>query len=326
MIIKMPSNPAGPSVPSTVIPLWCSRLLLRTWVQISLASLATASLLAVVLYLQMQLDQRNDQRAGRLESLRLLPRGEVLRPALLGFHHLGADFLWLRIVQVLGEQVVTEKDYEWLYHALDVVTTLDPQYAYIYDAGGTVLAELGNRVELSNQLLQKGFKANPQVWRLPFVLGFNHFFHLQDYVKAGEYMAQAAQIPGRPFYVDILAARLYVEGGSPTLALQYLEAMIQQTTDPQLRGIYTERYKEVLIVRDLQVLDGAVEQYRKVRGSNPQVLADVVTHGFLSSIPDEPFGGEYRLSPQTGAVSSSTHPERLRLYRPSDAGSIKKSI
>jgi tetratricopeptide (TPR) repeat protein len=261
-----------------------------------------------------------------VERLRLLPRGELLRPALLGFHHLGADLLWLRIVQVFGEQVVTEWDYEWLYHAFDVVTTLDPQYTYVYDVGGTVLAEFAHRVELSNQLLEKGFEANPTAWRLPFVLGFNHFFHLQDYVSAARYMSEAAQIPGHPFYVDTLAARLYVEGGSPALALQYLEAMIQQAANPELRRIYVEKYNEVLIARDLRALDEAVERYRKACGANPQTLSDLVGKGFLSAIPDEPFGGEYRVDPRTGEVSSSTHPERLRLYRPGDAGKFRKSI
>jgi hypothetical protein len=290
----------------------------HSWLGTILLGLAATVLFVTVLSLQTALDQRQDDQAGRMESLRLLPRGEVLRPALLGFHHLGADLIWLQIVQVLGNHVVTEKDYAWLFHALDVVTTLDHQYSYAYDAGGTILAELAHRVDWSNQLLEKGSKANPTSWRIPFVLGFNHFFHLHDYVKAAEYMGQAAKIPGRPLYVDTLAARLYVEGGSPTLALSYLESMIEQTKDPALREIYGERYKEVVIVRDLDVLSRAIERYRAQVGTIPQRLADLVKAGFLFAIPEEPFGGEYRLDARSGAVSSSTHPERLRLYRPED--------
>ena len=289
-----------------------------------LLGLAAAVLLAAVLCLQIELDQRHDERAGRLESLRMLPRGELLRPALMGFHHLGADIIWLRIVQVLGEQVVTEQDYEWLSHALNVVTTLDPQYIYAYDAGGTILAELAHRVDWSNQLLEKGMKANPAAWRLPFTLGFNHFFHLHDYVKAGEYMSQAAKIPGRPLYVDTLAARLYVEGGNPLLALQYLETMIRQTKDPQFRAIYEDKYKEVLIARDLGTMDLALARYRQTRGRNPQTLADLVKEGYVASVPEEPFGGEYRMNPETGEIMSSTHRERLHLYRPPGANSSQE--
>lgn len=289
-----------------------------------LLGLAGSVLLAAVLCLQIELDQRHDERSSRIESLRMLPRGEVLRPALMGFHHLGADIIWLRIVQVLGEQVVTEQDYEWLSHALDVVTTLDPQYTYAYDAGGTILAELAHRVDWSNRLLEKGLKANPAAWRLPFTLGFNYFFHLNDYVKAGEYMGQAAKIPGRPLYVDTLAARLYVEGGSPLLALQYMEIMIQQAEDPQLRTIYEDKYKEVLIARDLLTIDRAFARYRQTLGRNPQALADLVKEGYMASVPEEPFGGEYRVDSETGEIISSTHRERLRLHRSPAAKSVQE--
>ncbi|MEQ1844833.1 MAG: hypothetical protein ABL983_04565 [Nitrospira sp.] len=289
-----------------------------------LLGLAAVSLLAIASFLQIELDQRHDERAVRVDSLRMLPRGEMLRPVLLGFHHLGADLIWLKIVQVLGEQVVTEQDYEWLSHALDVVTTLDPQYSYAYDVGGTILAELAHRVDWSNRLLEKGFKANPTAWRLPFILGFNHFFHLYDYVKAGEYMSQAAKIPGHPLYVDTLAARLYVEGGNPILALQYLEIMIRQTEDAQLRAIYEDKYKEVLIARDLDTMDRALAHYRQTYGRNPLTLADLVKAGYLTVVPDEPFGGEYRVNHETGEIASSTHRERLHLYRPPGASGVRK--
>jgi hypothetical protein len=285
-----------------------------------------AALLIAICGFQLELDQRHDQRLDRLENLRFLPKGEVLRLALLGHQHLGADIIWLRIVQVLGEDVVGERDYEWLNHALDVVTTLDPQYIYAYDVGGTILAELAHRVDWSNRLLQKGSSANPASWRLPFILGFNHFFHLQDYVKAGEYMSKAARIPGRPYYVDTLAARLYVEGGSPTLALSYLESMLQQTTDPQLRSAYLERYKEVMIARDLLLFDQAIARYHRTRGRLPRSLSDLVHEGYLNTIPEEPFGGEYRFNTENGEVRSTTHPERLHLFRPHEAKAFKKNI
>jgi len=313
---------ADPSPSHNKQPWFCRRM----WIKLTFLSLSIATLLTAILGFQFELDQRHDQKSGRLESLRFLPQGEVLRLALLGHHHLGADVIWLRIVQVLGEDVVAERDYEWLNHALDVVTTLDPQYVFAYDVGGTILAELAHRVDWSNRLLHKGYDANPAAWRLPFILGFNHFFHLQDYVQAGEYMSQAARIPGRPYYIDTLAARLYVEGGSPTLALSYLDSMLQQTTDPQLRSVYLEKYKEVMVARDLQNFDQAVERYRQARGKLPRALSDLVNEGYLNTIPEEPFGGEYRLHTETGEVSSSTHPERLHLYRPHEAKSFKKSI
>src|SRR5437868_139053 len=104
-------------------------------------SFCLAALLGCAVLLDQAIDRRGDGRRERTEQLRLLPRGEVLKPTLLGYHHLAADLIWLRAIQVLGDRVVRDQDYQWLYHALDVVTTLDPQYVYAYDVGGTVLAE-----------------------------------------------------------------------------------------------------------------------------------------------------------------------------------------
>jgi hypothetical protein len=43
-------------------------------------------------------------------------------------------------------------------------------------------------------------------------------------------------------------------------------------------------------------------------------LTDLVVAGVLPNLPEEPFGGNYRLDLKTGSVSSSTHPKRLRTF------------
>jgi hypothetical protein len=72
--------------------------------------------------------------------------------------------------------------------------------------------------------------------------------------------------------------------------------------------------KEVIIERDIRVLGDAVEAYRMQHRALPATLADLVAAGVLPLLPQEPFGGDYQLDPKTGAVSSSTHPERLRTF------------
>jgi hypothetical protein len=46
----------------------------------------------------------------------------------------------------------------------------------------------------------------------------------------------------------------------------------------------------------------------------PTTLTDLVVTGTIPVLPEEPFGGHYRLDPETGTVTSSTHPERLRTF------------
>jgi tetratricopeptide (TPR) repeat protein len=271
-------------------------------------------LLACVGWLQGELDQHQDRTVVQIEDLAQLPKGEYLKPALLGYHHLGADILWLKLIQVIGKKRNSADEYEWMYHALDVITTLDPQYAYAYYAGGVILGDLANRPDLSNRLLERGVTANPDVWNIPFLLGYSYYFLLGDPAKGAEYIMQAARLPDGPSYLPGLATRMAAEAGNPDTALAFLEARLTDTHDPEMREVLAYRMKEVIIERDLRILERAVEAYRTQQRALPATLTDLVGAGALPSLPREPFGGDYRLDPQTGSVSSSTHPERLRTF------------
>jgi hypothetical protein len=274
-----------------------------------------AVLVGLLTYLQQDLDRRSDRVAGKIEELAQLPRGEVLRPALLGYHHLGADILWLRTLQVLGKKKNSADEHVWLYHAMDVITTLDPLYAYVYYVGGVVLTDMAGRADLSNQLLEKGYAANPSEWNLPFLLGYNHYFVLGDSAKGAEYIGQAAKIPGGPGFLPGLATRMYAESGNPDVALQFLEAMWRENPDVAAREKLKERASEVMIERDLRRLEVAIQRYHQAQHKFPKTLSALVSFGILTAIPEEPFGGVYLLDAETGQVSSSSHPKRLKVFR-----------
>lgn len=278
--------------------------------------------LVCIVLIQQQLDSRIDRGHTQIEELAQLPRGEHLKSVLLGYNNLGADVLWLRLLQVLGKKRNTVDEYEWIYHAMDVITTLDPHYDYVYYVGGVVLTNLANRVNLSNRLLEKGFKENPTVWNIPFLLGYNHYFILGDAAKAADYIAAAARLPGGPAYLPGLASRMYAEANNPDTALQFLEALWQQTEDEGMREVIAKRAKEVMIERDIRELETAVQQYRSKQGSYPRTLNDLIPNGYLSQLPQEPFGGSYELDSKTGQVRSSTHPDRLRVFRLDKQGAV----
>jgi hypothetical protein len=268
-----------------------------------------------LLFIQQDIDLHRNTTALQIEELRQLPRGEHLKPVLLGYHHLAADLLWLRVLQIIGARSVTSPEYEWLYHALDVITTLDPQYDYAYQVGGIILTEFAQRVDLSNRLYIKGIEANPNVWQIPFYLGFNYFFYLHDDAKAAEYMTRASKLPGHPLFLPFFATRLAAEAGNPEIALSFLGEMWRQTHDEQIKAQLETRMKELVIERDVQMLQTAVERYTQITNHPPRHLGELVSAGILSALPGEPFGGEYRYNAKNGEILSSTHPERLRIKK-----------
>jgi tetratricopeptide (TPR) repeat protein len=271
-------------------------------------------LLALLILFQYRLDQVQNRTLAQIQTLANLPKGDYIKPVLLGYHHVGADLLWLRLLQVVGNKQNSAVEYEWMYHAVDVITTLDPQYAYAYYAGGVILGDLAHRTDLSNRLLSKGTEANPTVWNLPFLLGYNYYFLLDDPDKGAEYIMRASSLPDRPAYLPGLATRLSAESGKPETALAFLEARLRETQDPQMREEFMRRMKEILIERDIRLLEQAVEVYRTKHQALPSTLTALVADRVLPGLPQEPFGGVYRLDGKTGAISSSTHPDRLRTF------------
>jgi len=141
---------------------------------------------------------------------------------------------------------VADRKYPWLYHMLDLVTTLDPNFIWPYYFGGIVLSLEAKQVEQSNLILEKAMNHHPEVWKFPFYIGFNYWFHYDDPGKAASYIKIAAKLPGAPGYLKTFPARLYYEAGANEAALDFLVEMLKNTQDPQMRARIEKRIKDIV--------------------------------------------------------------------------------
>ena len=251
----------------------------------------------------------------RAEELSYLPKGEYLKLAVLGYQQMAADLIWLKAVQHLGEQHQTRAGYLSAYHAVDVLTDVDPTFVFAYQAAGTVLGVWAGLPRESIALLTKGMRNHPEVWQLPFYVGYDYFYELHDPVMGARYFRIASVLPGAPDYLPRLAARMTVEVGDPQAALEFLQRLYQQTEDEQVRQGLARRMKEVIAERDIRFLEEGVRRYKARYGKLPVKLEDLVTREIIPKIPEEPFGGIYKLQASEGTVASTGLSERLRVHR-----------
>src|SRR3989441_12918715 len=199
-------------------------------------SSSTVILIMGLHLLQVRLDEERTTIT-KFQRFMYLPQGEHFKIAVLGYQHVVADLLWIQAIQAMGERQVTEEAGHWIYRAVDVITTLDPKFARVYEAGGIALVTLVVLVEESNRILEKGIKHNPDYWALPWLLGFNYYYELHDDTKAADYIARASRLPGAPEYLAPLAARLYVSAREPQVAIDFLARMYEQTSDENVKQI-----------------------------------------------------------------------------------------
>jgi hypothetical protein len=251
----------------------------------------------------------------RAEELSYLPKGEYLKVMVLGYQQMTADLIWLKAVQHLGERHQTRAGYLSAYHAVDVLTDVDPTFVFAYQAAGTILGVWAGLPRESIALLTKGMRHHPEAWQLPFYVGYDYFYELHDPVMAARYFRMASLLPGAPDYLPKLAARMTVEVGDPQAALEFLQRLYQQTEDEQVRQGLGRRMREVIAERDIRFLEEGVRRYAARYGKLPVKLEDLVTGGIVLRIPEEPFGGIYELKASEGTVTSTGLRERLRVHR-----------
>ena len=259
--------------------------------------------------------ERQRPSLARAEELSYLPKGEYLKLAVLGYQQMAADLIWLKAVQHFGERHQTRAGYLSAYHAVDVLTDVDPTFVAAYLATGSVLGVWAGLPRESIALLTKGMRHHPEVWQLPFYVGYDYFYELGDPVMAARYFRMAAVLPGAPDYLQRLAARMTVEVGDPQAALEFLQRLYQQTEDERVRQGLARRMKEVIAERDIRFLEEGVRRYKARYGQRPVRLEDLVTGGIIPQIPEEPFGGIYELKAAEGTVTSTGLRERLRVHR-----------
>lgn len=260
------------------------------------------------------LDRQRDLFSHGTE-LAYLPKGEYLKLAVLGYRQITADVLWLRAIQNFGGRAQTKQGYRAAYHAVDVLTDLDPRFAYAYQVAGTILAVWAGLVEESVAILNKGMNRNPTVWQFPFYLGYDYYYELHDPATAAEYFRAASTLPGAPSYLPKLAARMTAEAGSPDVAIEFLQRLLLSTQDERLREGLTQRMRELLVERNLQILERAIDKYQQSEGVYPRSLQDLATKGLVTDVPGDPLGGRYVYDPETGIVKSTSLQRRLRVHR-----------
>jgi tetratricopeptide (TPR) repeat protein len=250
----------------------------------------------------------------RAEQLAYLPKGEFLKLAVLGYRQLVADIIWMQAVQHIGAKKDSQQGYTWTYHAVDVLTDLDPHFVPPYQATGVFLGVLVRHHDEAIAILTKGIRHNPEVWQLPFLAGYIAYYELCDPAAGSQFLRMAAQVPGAPAYLPKLAARMTVMTGDSDAALEFLDRFSRSASDERVREALGLRVKEILQEQDLRLLESSVYRYYAKFQRYPLKLDDLLLGGVLQELPSDPLGGEYQLDGMMGKVSASSRQERLRMH------------
>lgn len=267
---------------------------------------AIAIALAAHLFFHSGVWQNRAQVRAETPSGYVLP-SKFSRVLALGNQGLLSDFLFLKTITFFGGKSgtgapLTEDDWQYVIRSLDVVTDLDPYFVDPYFLAEGILAWDAGKPEEANKLLQKGARHRASDWRLPFFIGFNYFYFLGDHGAAADYIMTASRLPGSPDYLPTLAARLAYYGGKSKTALLFLRQMLAETDNALL---HRQLELRLLALERAVAIEEALDQFRIKESREPASLAELVTLGYLTELPEDPYGGTWLIL-KSGRVFSTS--------------------
>lgn len=201
----------------------------RAWLQLGLALLVG---LGAALSAQQARALRSEARE---HDVLYLPSSEALRIASLGYDDVAADLLWLRAVTYYGEWRKGEHGIASFRQLADTVTDLDPHFEDAYRFASVVLAEDMGRTDLGIGFLEKGMRAMPYSWWLPFEAGFLEYTVRLDERAASRWFRRAANVPGAPDYPRRFAAFVSSRAGDLQVSYELWKYIAATTPNPDLR-------------------------------------------------------------------------------------------
>jgi tetratricopeptide (TPR) repeat protein len=227
------------------------------------------------------------------ERLGYLPSFEVAYFSSLEYRQLISELLFFNATFYYGaimDKPGERPDYTRVWKYVNTSTRLNPYNIDSYYFGQAILTWDAGMVREMNAILGAGESKRTWDFYLPFFLGFNYSYFMNDYDRAARYMARAAELNPESAFLIPLAGRLFYQADKTDLAIQYLTLMY--------RGVKNEAIQKSLRVRidaleRIALLEKAVKRFEAATGHPPRQLTDLLRPGILKKIPADPYGGEF---------------------------------
>ncbi len=184
-----------------------------------------------------------------------LSGGEVIKYVTFGFENFVADIYWMRTIQYVGTHVA-DGSYSVLEAYANIITDIDPKFAFVYHFSGLLLPNTGD-YKSAEKILLKGEMKNPENFWFPSDLGFLYFYYLEDYDSAIEAYKRCVPLQDCPGATPRLVATLLARSGKEEIAFQSLLDQFASAESDEQRDFLKQKVEEVgklILLQKLSIL------------------------------------------------------------------------
>ena len=220
------------------------------------------------------------------EEVHVVPSPKVLSLVSLGQERSLGDLLMVKLVLYIGEKGIKNLPIDYVMGILKDATLLDPDHLEPYSFAFYLLSFNKKAIPRIIGFLKEGMKLQPQQWRLPLWISLLYKWELKETEKARRWAMVAASYPDAPPHVKRLPTYLLYKEGRYQAALEMLSSLYENSKSEKEKRILE---KKIRLMKDLILLNTALNRYRSFYHRPPGSLKDLVKAGILSQIPSPPY-------------------------------------
>ncbi|MCW7754189.1 hypothetical protein OOT00_09335 [Desulfobotulus sp. H1] len=222
-----------------------------------------------------------------------LPSG-VLLPLSLRFKGLISNFIFLKTITTLGEEIshgviIDKRHQDYVVSAVEGITDLDPRFWEPYQFAVMILSWDLKDFKTARILLEKAMKHRAEDWRPPYYIGFNCLYFQGDATCGAHYMGIASDKKNAPSYLPMMAIKLAEGDESYKPAIFLLRQSIEETQNPHFLQ-HMQRRLQTFELMDF--LEERIRIFHEKNESYPETWEDMITEGLLKGLPEDPYGGK----------------------------------
>jgi hypothetical protein len=181
-----------------------------------------------------------------------LPSGKLVEQASLGYRELASDMVWFQAVQYYGGYKQSQHDLAYFSGLINIVTELDPHFAFPYIFGAVVMAQDLGDLDGGIAILKRGMNNNPSMYELPFEMGFLYYTVAHDDSAAARYFDLASRLPGGKERAGRFAAFVYSKAGHLETSIRMWQEIANGADEPYMRDLakhYVEKLEREAVAR-----------------------------------------------------------------------------
>ncbi|MCX6555384.1 MAG: hypothetical protein NTZ12_10330 [Candidatus Aminicenantes bacterium] len=232
-----------------------------------------------------------------------LPSGKSLKVLSFGYRNLAADLLFIWSIQFYSTYYLTNR-FDYLERVYDTITDITPPYKEPYIIGALIMAFEAKDIPMALRLLEKGSRNLPDEWFFDHEAGFYCYKYLNDLPKAEDYYSRAAMKPDAPSFLKRMKAHMVYLQDDPKVAYQMWIDIYDHARDRLERDAAFNHLYQIKAEIDLPPLQEKIARFRDKFRRFPATLAELVSRGMATVIPQDFSGNDYRYDPILGMVKA----------------------